>query len=360
MKRPALVLLAVLATLSTLVTACRAPRRSEHWTPATSPPPPRRRFDGPRLPPFAGGDPKALGFTRVGDLLWLEARDAAAWERGLIRSGDGYLSVAAADAAVKSPFEGYLLRTDHLVLSTNVSLARARELAQVAETHVGRVFAAMGEPLDLRYPADPIPMVVAARCAEFQCLLRERVALPVDWGAFYLALDGTVYACEERSDAGDLSVAADLRHELTHGILDLGRPERGRDAMYTRPHFWAWEAIALWSEHLGEAADQRARSPRLERFRRRLAWGELVPLSELFRLPQSSFVGRHYDQTAAFTEWLMDVDGGARRAGMLALVRRVMHGEAEVCDFDCLIGMSPPEAERRWLASLGHAPPCGR
>jgi hypothetical protein len=359
MNRPAVVLLAVLATVPTLTTACRAPGRSDRWTPATASPPPRRRETGERLPAVAGGDPAARGLERVDGDLWVEARDADAWRRGFVRCGEGYVSTAVADAVPKSPLEGYVLRTDHLLLSTNVPLARARELARIAEDHVRRVFEAFGEPLDLRFPADPVPVVVAACCPEFTCLLKERVAHPVDWGAFYLALDGTVYACEERSVAGDLPVTADLRHELTHGILDLGRPLRGRDAMYTRPHFWAWEAIALWCEDLGDAPQARARSPRLERFRRRLAWGEVLPLAELFRLPQSSFVGRHYDQTAAFMAWLMEADGGAHRAGMLALVARVMDGAAVEEDFERLVGLAPAEAERRWLGSLGHTP-CGR
>jgi hypothetical protein len=291
----------------------------------------------------------------VDDLLWVEAQDGDAFRRGLLRYGEGYVATEDADRIAKPVLEGYVLRTDHIVLRTNVAFARARDLAQLAEDHVTRVLEALGAPLDLRFPADPIPVVVASRCPEFRALLVERVAPGVEWGAFYQAVDGTVYACDERKAEGGLPVAADLRHELTHAILDLGRPERGRRALFARPHFWAWEGIAMWSESLGDPAGSGAGEERIARFKRRLAWNELVPVEQLAGLTQDQFVGRHYDEAASLMTWLLDGSDGARRAGTLALVSRVMDGQAEIGDFERLVGISLPEAQRLWLASLGHA-----
>lgn len=316
---------------------------------------PRCRTAGERAPAFVGGDPAQKGWVKADDgLLWVEARDAEAFRAGRLRLGDGTVPFAEADRVPKSADGGYALRTDHLLLRTNVAFARARELAALAEAHVARVLEVYGPALDLRLPEDPLRLVVASRRAEFGRLLQQKVADPVEWGAFYDAKDGVVYASDEPLGQGGVGVVADLRHELTHAILDLGRPEAGRARMFLRPHFWIWEGSALYAEGLGDPAGARAGSERFARFQRRLAWGEAVPLATLLALGQDAFVGRHYDQTASFMLWLLDGDGGARRAPTLALLSRVMDGDGATGDFERILGMSAQDAEARWLASLGH------
>jgi len=290
-------------------------------------------------------------------LLWVEARDAEAFRAGRLRLGDGYVPFAEADRVPKSAEGGYVLRTDHVFLRTNVPFARARELAALAETHVGRVIEVYGHALDLRLPEDPLRLVVASKRVEFSRLLQEKVADPVDWGAFYEAKDGVVYASDEPLGQGGVGVVADLRHEMTHAILDLGRPESGRARMFTRPHFWIWEGSALYAEGLGDPADARAGHERFARFQRRLAWGEAIPLATLFALGQNAFAGRHYDETASFMRWLLDGEGGVRRVAALSLLSHVMDGNGATGDFERIVGLSEAEAETRWLASLGHGTP---
>ncbi len=352
--RPSLapILAAVLLPWLVLAGCAGGPSRA-----APCPQAPRRRDAGPRSIPFAGGDPAARGWVKVDDLLWIEAAHADAFRRGEILLDGRYVPFAEADAAPKSPEAGYVLRTDHLLLRTNVSLHRARTLASEAEAHIGRVLAVFGDPLDLRLPEDPLRVVVAARRAEFQALLARTIAAAVDWNAFYETSSGTVYAADEAGGGGGLPLVADLRHEMTHAILDLGRPEAGRSAMYARPQFWLWEGAALWTENLGDANGVAAGYTRFDRFRRRAVWGDVVPLGELFVLQQGAFLGRHYDETAVFMAWLLATEGGARRAGTFALLAKVMDGDAEVPDFERLVGLSVDEAEGRWKATWPQAEP---
>jgi hypothetical protein len=338
-------LVASVAALGACAARGAAPRAPE---PAESPPP-RRRTSGPRAIAFAGGDPAAKGWVKEGD-LWVEERDAAAFRQGHLRLEGRWVTFAEADAAPKAPEAGYVLRTDHVVLRTNVPFARARELASVAQRHVQAVLDAFGEALDLHLPADPLPVVVAAKRSEYDRLLAARAPPGADWGAFYVAVDGRVYACDEPRGVGGLSVVADLRHEMTHALLDLGRPDDGRARMFVRPQFWLWEAAAIWTESLGDPPDARHGRERFERFRRRLAWGQAVPLAELFALRQADFQGRHYDQSASFVAWLMETDGGALRPRTLALLGRVMDGWGETDDVPRFLGLETSEAERRWLA----------
>jgi hypothetical protein len=339
------VLAACVAAL--LVSACAAPQMKRE--PES---PPRRRLTGPRSIPFAGGDPAAKGWTRVDALLWVRSEDADAYRRGLLRCGERMVPIEEADRIEKTPEDGYVLRTDHLTLRTDVGFRRAVDLARIAETHVERLLAVFGGPLDLRTPDDPMRLVVAAHRLDFERILADRVAEPRAWGAFYAAADGAVYACDEPLATGGLSVVADLRHETTHAVLDLGRRDDGRHRMFSRPQFWVWEGVAMWSEGLGDPPGAREGAERLARFRRRLAWGDVTPLSELFVLGQDGFLGRHYDEAASLMNWLMDADQGARRDGLFRLLARAMDGDAERDDFKAMVGLSPEDAERRWKASL--------
>lgn len=346
--RPPLVLLLVLASaFAGPLPACTSRLGPNDACPTA----PRRRDTGPRSIPFAGGDPATRGWVKVDDLLWIEEAHAERFRRGEILLDGRYVPFAESDAVSKSPEGGYVLRTDHLLLRTNVGLARARALADEGERHIRRVLALFGDAVDLRMPADPLRVVVAARRAEFAALLARAIPSDVDWNAFYEPSKGTVYAADEPPLASGLPLVADLRHEMTHAIFDLGRPEAGRNRMYLRPQFWIWEGIALWTEGLGDPPGARSGIARFDRFRRRAAWGDIVPLAELVALRQDAFLGRHYDETAAFMAWLMDAEGGARRAGALSLLVKAMDGEGETGDFERLVGLPVDEAERRWKAT---------
>jgi hypothetical protein len=350
MRPPLATILVLAAAAAAPLAACTAPQREAAPCPAA----PRRRDSGPRSIPFAGGDPASRGWVKVDDLLWLEAAHAERFRRGEILLDGAYVPFATSDAAPKSPEGGYVLRTDHLLLRTNVTLARARTLAEEGERHIRRVLALLGDPLDLRMPEDPLRVVVAARRSEFAALLARAIPAAVDWNAFYEPSKGTVYAADEAYASNGLPLVADLRHEMTHAILDLGRPEAGRGGMYMRPQFWIWEGIALWTEGLGDPPSTHSGAARFDRFRRRAEWGDVVPLAELQALRQDAFLGRHYDETAVFMAWLMEADGGARRAGAYALLAKVMDGEGETGDFEALVGLPVDEAERRWkAASIG-------
>jgi hypothetical protein len=319
--------------------------------------PPRRRTDGPRWIAFSGGDPSSRGWTKEG-ALWIESEHVEAFRRGLLFDGTRYVPVDEMDRRDAGPESGYRLRTDHLSVATNVAFRRAVSLATALESHVAAVLAAFGDALDLRLPADPLRLVVAARRPELRRLLRERAGTGerperADWNAWYDASSGTVYACGEPPERGGLPLLADARHETTHAILDLGRSSPAREAMFRRPQFWAWEASAIWSESFGDPPDRPENAERLARFRRRLAWGQTTPLAELLAFAQDDLQGRHYDQIAAFTAWLLATEGGRRMPGFLALLARVMDGAADVGDFERLVGLSPAAADAAFTASGG-------
>jgi hypothetical protein len=319
---------------------------------------PRFRADGERLPAFSGRSPQQRGWVKVDDLLWIDARDLEAYRRGEVFDGREYRPFDRALAAGVAADAGFHLRTDHVALRTNVAWRDAVGLAREADQHVRRLVAAWGETLDLRLPADPLPVVVCRTRAEFDRRLRGAVAGARDWNAFYEAREGAVFVSAEPAPAGALPLLADLRHEMTHQVLDLSRPPHDRGTAFGPGWFWLWEGIAIHAEGLGDEPGREQGRMRLERFHRRLAWDQQVPLPALVALPQAEFEGRHYDQVASVMRYLLvDADPAIRERTMATVAGLLrpgaLHSGPAAPPFEAALGLSPQELERAWLRSLG-------
>lgn len=321
--------------------------------PTTGDRPPRYRRDGPRLPPFSGADPTTRGWVRVDDLLWIDGEHEAAYREGQVWDGQAYASVARALPPNVSARQGYRLRTDHVALHTNVAWASAVTIAREAEGHVQRLVGGYGETLGLRLPEGPLRVVVTASRPEFTALLRGLVRDPVTWGAFYDARSGTVYTSYEAAPRGALPWRADLRHEMSHQILDLSRPDARRARPFPEPWFWLWEGIAMWTETLGDPPGTDTGAARIERFQRRYAWNDWTPLEDLFRLPARRFEGKQYDETASLMRYLLDPAAPARRGAVLELVRRLMGGALSGTALERAVGTDVAGLEGSWRATIG-------
>jgi hypothetical protein len=312
---------------------------------------PDTRFTGPRMPSFSGTDPAQRGWVKVDGLLWVAADQADAYARGLVFDGTSYAPVDRGLPPGTPPETGFLLRTDHVSLRTNLPWREGVRVARIAETHVVNLVAAYGEALDLRLPAAPLTVVASARRAEFETRLRQVVADPVGWGAFYDSRSGAVHVSAEPALRGPLPLEADLRHEMTHQVLDLSTPQVGRGRIFGGLYFWLWEGIAVDAENLGDPPGRGAGAERLARFRRRLAWNDTTPLERLFALSQSDFEGKHYDQTASLMAFLASDAVPGARAALLATLHRLLRGQAQPGEWERAVGLGPRDLEARWLAA---------
>jgi hypothetical protein len=289
-------------------------------------------------PPFLGRDPATLGLVKVEGLLWIPAAQLSAWKpsgRGLPPPESG---------------ETVALRSDHVLLTTDLSVETALPLVALAQRHVEALMAAYGEALDLRLPSEPLPVNVHARRAAFEAALRERVGEAPAWNAWYDAERGAVEVAHEAAGEGALPVTADVKHELTHAVLDLsafGPVPHARIAAGL--HLWLWEGVAIHAEGLGEAGGGAAATLRRERRRAREARDGPLALATLLALDQAALEGRHYDALGDLFGFLQaDAALGPRT---LDLLRRLLRGDVLTNDAGREWGVPVADVERRWRAA---------
>lgn len=303
---------------------------------------PRLRSGPVRMPSVSGTDPAVLGLVKVDDLLWVRPSEAETWAQA-IRAPEGAVGSRARHS----------LRTDHVSLRVDVDPATAARVAGLAEAHVRHLMRRYGDALDLRLPHEPLPVVVHGTRPAFRDALSRAVSGHPGWGAFYASRTGTVHVCVEPAPAGALPLAADVRHEMTHQILDLSTPPAGRARIYQGHHLWLWEGFAAFTEGLGDRAGSDTGRLRRERFATRRSRQEVASLLRLMQLDQASFEGRHYDQAAALVAFLMD-DGVPRsRSATLGTLRALLANEAADDEFERRLGQGAYSLELEWRRSVG-------
>lgn len=314
---------------------------------------PAYRASGVRLPAAGGVSPGASGKVKMDGLVWIDAAHQQAWQMGQIHSRGAYVDRSSA-ASTASATQAHVLRTDHVELYTNASATQGLEVAHAAQRHVELLFAQYAAALDLRFPGSPLRVVVTSGRAEFQSILRDRVRHDVGWGAFYDGRDGVVYVCLEPARAGALPWIADLRHEMTHQILDLSRPSSRRGRPFGAGWFWLWEGVAIHAESLGDPAGVDSGALRLARFDVRRARGEVTPWATLMQYRATDYEGRHYDQTASIMRFLMDPAAGRGRGrqGVIRLLGQLMEGPLQPEGFERAMGAGVASYEQAWRASL--------
>ena len=287
--------------------------------------------------------------------------------------------VAADDASKtrKPGKDGWQVRSDNFLVTSNDSQAAAAELAARLERlyQVWRqLFAGFS------YPEREVQQLFAGERSARERHRPFRVFYHRDKNDYVAALERRqpriaetlgIYFDDSREAhffAGDARNVATLNHEAVHQLFQETRPAArhvGGDA-----NFWVVEGIATYFETLREHRDPVAglyytigesSAGRLPAARERLL-GEnfYVPINELVRLGKDGLqrypdLAKLYSQSTALAALLMDGDGGRYREPLVEYLTAVYAGRDNANSLSEATGESNAEldaAYRRYLESL--------
>jgi hypothetical protein len=275
---------------------------------------------------------------------WIAEEDIPRYEAGERLVGSRWLS-AEADAARRTQMKnGWQVRTDHFLVTTNHSLEAAAELAArlerlhqvwrqlfagfyLSENEVRRLFAGEREP---RRQIRPFRVYYHRDHDEYTDALRRRQPRIAETLGIYFDADS-----EAHFFAGEEQDAGTLYHEAVHQLFQESRPaarQIGRDG-----NFWIIEGVATYFETLTEHADPvvglyftvgQSDAGRLPAARNRLQEGFYVPLEELVRMGKTDVqqhpdIAKLYSQSAGLAAFLMDAQDGRYREPLVRYLKEV-------------------------------------
>ena len=293
----------------------------------------------------------------------------------------GWVTSDAAGKETKPGRDGWQVRTDNFLVTSNHSQAAAAELAarleqlyqvwrqlfagfSYTEREVRELFA--GErPARERHR--PFRVYCHRDKDDYVAALARRQPRIAETLGIYFDTDREAhfFAGEERND--DQNIAT-LNHEAVHQLFQETRPAARQ--VGGRANFWIVEGIATYFETLREHRDPEAGlyytigeslAGRLPSARRRLLEeGFYVPLDELAPLGKTDLqrypeLAKLYSQSAGLAAFLMDGDDGRYREPLVAYLAVVYAGRDDAESLSQAAGTTNSEldaAYRRFLESL--------
>jgi hypothetical protein len=321
---------------------------------------------------------------------WIVASDAPRYEAGERFVGGNWIT-ADADAARHSAMKnGWQVRTDHFMVTTNHSLEAGVELATrlerlhqvwrqlfagfyLNERGVGELFESDREP---RTQLRPFRVYYHRDRAEYNAALHRRqpriaetlgIYFDAEREAHFFAGDSVAAGGPPAiSSTGEPPVAT-LYHEAVHQLFQESRPaakQIGRTA-----NFWIVEGVATYFESLTEHNDPEAglyytigepTAGRMPAARERLLDGFYLPLAEVSRLgktdvQQHQDIARLYSQSAGLSAFLMHAEDGRYREALVRYLKAVYSGRDSGQTLVESVGQRFDEldaAYRRYMQSL--------
>jgi hypothetical protein len=307
---------------------------------------------------------------------WIAESDIARYDAGERFVGGRWITAEADAARRKQMKNGWQVRTDHFLVTTNHSMeaaaglaARLERLHQVwrqlfagfylSENEVRRLFAGEREP---RKQIRPFRVYYHRNHEEYAEALRRRQPRIAETLGIYFDADS-----EAHFFAGDDQDAGTLYHEAVHQLFQESRPaarQIGRDA-----NFWIIEGVATYFETLTEHLDPDAglyftigesAAGRLPAARDRLADNFYVPLVELVSMgktdvQQHADIAKLYSQSTGLSAFLMDAGDGRYREPLVRYLTEVYAGRDNENSLRHAAGSSYDELDaeyRRYIESL--------
>jgi hypothetical protein len=278
---------------------------------------------------------------------WLTPGEVSRYEAGERLAGKRWVTAEEDATRHRDIKNGWQVRTDHFLVTTNHSLEAAAELAArlerlhqvwrqlfagfyLKENEVRRLFAGERQP---RKQVRPCRVYDHRDRGEYNAALRKKQPrIGETLGIYFDDMREAHFFAGEDQDAGT------LYHEAVHQLFQETKPGAKRVGLLA--NFWVVEGVATYFETLSEHNDPNAglyftigeaQAGRLPAARQRLVEGFYVPLAELTRMGQRDVqrhaeIGKVYTQSTGLVAFLMDAEAGRYREPLVQYLDAIYEG----------------------------------
>lgn len=317
---------------------------------------------------------------------WVAIKDA---DGGAPESSVNSQAEAARHADIKN---GWQVRTDHFLVTTNHSLAAGAELAArlerlyqiwrqlfagfyYSEKEVRGLFA--GER-NARTQARPFRVYYHRSREDYvEALRRRQPRIAETLGIYFDNTREAHFFAEESTNAasddtragtnGGNRTTATLYHEAVHQLFQESKPSAKR--IGAMANFWVVEGVANYFETLTEHADPQtvlyftigeATAGRLPAARQRLRDGFYIPLAELVKLNQDELqrhpeIAKLYSESTGLAAFFLDGEKGRYREPLVRYLQAVYAGRDSAATLAEVMETGTVELDaqyRRFMESL--------
>jgi hypothetical protein len=307
---------------------------------------------------------------------WVALADVPRYEAGERLVGTRWLSADDDAARRKAIKNGWQIRTDHFLVTTNDSLqaaadfaARLERLHQVwrqlfagfylTEREVRALFAGERQP---RRQIRPFRVYYQENRDQYNSALRRRQPRIAETLGIYFDANR-----EAHFFAGPEPNMPTLYHEAVHQLFQESKTAAKRVA--SQSNFWIVEGVATYFETLTEHVNDDAglyytvgqsTAGRLPAARERLLDGFYIPLAELTQLGKSDLqehpeIAKLYSQAAGLSAFLMDGEQGRYREKLIRYLGAVYAGRDTARSLADIAEVSYQDLDwqyRRYIQSL--------
>jgi len=311
---------------------------------------------------------------------WLALADVSRYEAGERLAGSRWISADEDAARHRNMKNGWQVRTDHFLVTTNHSLqagvelaARLERLHQVwrqlfagfymTENEVRRLFAGERQP---RKQVRPFRVYYHRDKQQYAAALRSRQPRIAETLGIYFDDTREAHFFAD-GDASKQDSVATLYHEAVHQLFQETRPAAKHVGELA--NFWVIEGVATYFETLREHHDPTAGlyftmgepdAGRLPAARQRLSDGFYVPLAELTQLGKSDVqrypdIAKLYSQSSGLTAFFMNAEQGRYREPLVRYLDAVYSGRDNAASLTEATATSDSELDaqyRRYMENL--------
>ncbi len=302
---------------------------------------------------------KALGYYWVPPYGWLKGETAVKTAKGFRKVYDDWVPKAKAEAKAAAWDPPLELETEHVFMKFNVSEERAMRIVGIAE----RLFEILVNEFSLYWEKpEKFPKIIIGFVKDRKCWKDVMGKIAPSYANRESYYEGyprlTQYICDERNEAGSIASAEmEAISGVASAVVESFFQKAGQPS---RAHYWVVMGMdeycrtRSFGKYAGKGSIEKAdalRRTTCSNVQRLLVSKSHIPLKKFFEFTNFDLnvPYERVSQACTLFHMLFAAENGIYREKFAQFIKAVYCEDVTVETFEKIIGLTPQDAEKKWL-----------